>query len=300
MQFRKQHPATTSSGRMNKTTTHSRQCYVVNPMPAFCRPEHHKHTLPAFNRRLLGMLGKRDISRWEGFYFYDAFHHKTHQPLDRKRHFHRHRARAMNALVQAMVYHLNIVSGTVPVSFTTLAREAGLATHSAAGNESITRATRAAQDLAAFGLISYKLLWDKVTRQFFPADIEVTDRFFDMAGSTAEAWQHARNQQLAWINQGLVKKGEKPLTLSEARRRQKEKLIEVAWQKRKNDRHIRQQQKMATLIARHDEPDLRHQVSCQIQLEMSQGQHQGLSLTEFRHLVNKRIAWINAVARPRE
>jgi len=48
----------------------------------------------------------------------------------------------MNALVQAMVYHLNIVSGTVPVSFTTLAREAGLATHSAAGNESITRATR--------------------------------------------------------------------------------------------------------------------------------------------------------------
>lgn len=61
---------------MNKTTTHSRQCYVVNPMPAFCRPEHHKHTLPAFNRRLLGMLGKRDISRWEGFYFYDAFHHR--------------------------------------------------------------------------------------------------------------------------------------------------------------------------------------------------------------------------------
>ncbi len=73
MQFRKQHPATTSSGRMNKTTTHSRQCYVVNPMPAFCRPEHHKHTLPAFNRRLLGMLGKRDISRWEGFTFTTPF-----------------------------------------------------------------------------------------------------------------------------------------------------------------------------------------------------------------------------------
>lgn len=269
-------------------------------MPAFSRPVYHKHTLPAFNRRLLGQLEKRDVSRWEGFYFYDAFHHKTNKPLERKRHFNRHRARAMNALVQAMVYHLNIVSGTVPVSFTTLARESGLATQSIAGNESITRATRAAQDLAAFGLISYKLLWDKVTRQFFPADIEVTDRFFDMAGTTSEAWVNARNQQLAWINQGLAKKGEKPLTLTEARRRQKEKLVEVAWQKRKNERSIRQQQKMAALTARHDEPDLRHMISCQIQQEMSQGQHQGLSLSDFRQLVNKRIAWIQAVARQRE
>ena len=285
---------------MNKTNTISRQCYVVNPMPAFCRPVYHKHTLPAFNRRLLGQLEKRDISRWEGFYFYDAYHHKTNKLLERKRHFNRHRARAMNAMVHAMVYHLNIVSGTVPVSFTTLARESGLATQSAAGNESITRATRAAQDLAAFGLISYKLLWDKVTRQFFPADIEVTDRFFDMAGSTSEAWLNARNQQLAWINQGLAKKGEKPLTLTEARRRQKEKLVEVAWQKRKNERDVSRQKKMATLTARHDEPDLRHMISCQIQQEMSQVQHQGLSLADFRRLVSQRIAWIQAVARQRE
>ena len=285
---------------MNKNNTISRQCYVVNPMPAFSRPVYHKHTLPAFNRRLLGQLEKRDISRWEGFYFYDAYHHKTNKLLERKRHFNRHRARAMNALVHAMVYHLNIVSGTVPVSFTTLARESGLATQSAAGNESITRATRAAQDLAAFGLISYKLLWDKVTRQFFPADIEVTDRFFDMAGSTSEAWLNARNQQLAWINQGLAKKGEKPLTLTEARRRQKEKLVEVAWQKRKNERNVSRQKKMATLTARHDEPDLRHMISCQIQQEMSQGQHQGLSLADFRRLVSQRIAWIQAVARQRE
>lgn len=285
---------------MNKTNTISRQCYVVNPMPAFCRPVYHKHKLPAYNRRLLGLLEKRDVSRWEGFYFYDAFHHKTNKLLVRKRHFNRHRARAMNALVQGMVYHLNIISGTVPVSFTTLAQESGLASKSAAGNESITRATRAAHDLAAFGLITYKLLWDKVTRQFFPADIEVTDRFFDMVGSTTQAWVNARNQQLAWVNQGLASKGEKPLTLTEARRRQKEKLVEVAWQKRKNERNIRQQQKMATLTARHEEPDLRHMISCQIQLEMSQGQHQGLSLADFRKLVNKRIAWIKAVARQRE
>ncbi|MGK0739710.1 plasmid replication initiator RepA [Yokenella regensburgei] len=284
----------------NQNNTTSRQCYVANPSPAFSRPVHHKHTLPAFNRRLLGHIEKRDVSRWVGFYYYDAFHHKTNRLLTRKRHFNRHRALAINAMVQAMAYHLNIVSGTVPVSFTTLARESGLATRSLAGNESITRATRAAQDLAAFGLITYRLLWDKVTRQFFPADIEVTDRFFDMAGSTPEAWRNARNQQLAWMNQGLVSKGEKPLTLTEARRRQRDKLVEIAWQKRKNDRDLRRQQKMATITARHDEQDLRHMISCQIQQEMSQGEHQGLSLSDFRRLVNQRIAWIHTVSRQRE
>ncbi|MFK3663588.1 plasmid replication initiator RepA [Scandinavium sp. NPDC088450] len=285
------------------TTHHKsarRQCYVVNPAPSFVRPAHHRHRLPAYNKRLLGMVQSRDVTRWVGFYYFDAFHHRTNRLIVRKRHFNRHRACALNALVEAMVYHLNIVSGTIPVSFTTLARESGLATTSAAGNESITRATRAAQDLAAFGLITYKLLFDKVTRQFFPADIEVTDRFFDMAGSTARAWASARNQQLAWINQGLVRNGEKPLTLTEARRRQKEKLVEITWQKRKAEQDIRRKQKMATLANRHSEPDLRHQISCQIQREMSQGQHQGLSLDEFRHLVNKRLAWIYAVARPRE
>ena len=68
-----------------------------------------------------------------------------------------------------------------------------------------------------------------MTWQFFPADIEVTDRFFDMVGSNPAAWEKARNQQLAWINLGLAKKGEKPLTRTEATRRQKEKLVEIAW-----------------------------------------------------------------------
>lgn len=283
-----------------QTNITSRQCYVVNPTPVFTRPAHHKHNLPAYNKQLVDTVTSRDVARWAGFYFYDAFHHKTNKPVVRQRHFNKHRARAINALVQAMVYHLNIVSGTIPVSFTTLAREAGLATTSAAGNESITRATRAAHDLAAFGLITYKLLWDKVTRQFFPADIEVTDRFFDMAGSNPQAWEKARNQQLAWINLGLAKKGEKPLTRTEATRRQKEKLVEIAWQRRKTAQDIRRKRKIAALAARKDEPDLRHQISCQIQHELSQGLHEGLTLDGFRKLVNQRLAWIQTVARQQE
>ena len=206
----------------------------------------------------------------------------------------------MNALVNAMVYHLNIISGTVPVSFTALAHEAGLSTKSRAGNLSITRATRAAQDLANYGVLTYKLLWDKVTRQYFPADIQVTDRFFDMVGSSAQAWQNASNQQLAWQNMGLAKKGQKPLTKSEASRLQREKLIEITWQQRKTAQDIRRKQKIARLADRKDDTDLRHQISCQLQHELSQGQHDGITMDGFKKLVNQRLALVRKIVRQQE
>lgn len=136
-----------------------------------------------------------------------AYHHKTHQRIERQRHFNKHRARAICALTHAMCYHLHIASGTIPACFTTLANEAGLATVSKAGNLSITRATRAAHTLAAWGLISTSSFWDKVTKQYFPAEIEVTELFFDFIGVGADAFKRAQNQQLAWINRGLLKKG---------------------------------------------------------------------------------------------
>lgn len=273
---------------------------MVNPTPVFTRPAHHKHKLPAFNKTLIETLSGRDVSRWAGFYFYDAFHHRTNKALVRSRHFNKHRARAINALVMAMVYHLNIISGTVPVSFTTLAHEAGLSTKSKAGNLSITRATRAAQDLANYGVLTYKLLWDKVTRQYFPADIQVTDRFFDMVGSSAQAWQNASNQQLAWMNMGLTKKGQKPLTKSEASRLQREKLVEITWQQRKTAQDIRRKQKIARIADRKDDTDLRHQIGLQLQHEMRQGHHEGITLDGFRRLLNQRMALVRKIARQQE
>lgn len=279
---------------------HVRQCYVVNATPAFTRPAHHKHKLPAFNKTLIEKVSDRDVSRWAGFYYYDAYHHKTNKLMVRARHFNKHRARAINALAHAMVYHLNIISGTIPVSFTTLAHEAGLSTCSKAGNTSITRATRAAHDLAAYGVITYKLLWDKVTRQYFPADIQVTDRFFDMVGSSAQAWQKASNQQLAWQNMGLAKKGQKPLTKSEASRLQREKLVEITWQQRKTAQDIRRKQKIARIAVKKDDKALRHQISCQLQHELSQGLHEGITMEGFRKLVNQRLALIRKIARQQE
>ncbi len=69
-----------------------------------------------------------------------------------------------------------------------------------------------------------------------------------MVGSSAQLlWHKARNQQLAWMNMGLSRKGQKPLTKSEAARLQREKLVEITWQKRKTAQDIRRKQKIARI-----------------------------------------------------
>lgn len=273
-----------------------RDCYVLNANPAFQIPAHHKHELPAFNKRLINVVSKRDVSRWEGFYFLPAYHHKTHQRIERQRHFNKHRARAICALAHAMCYHLHIASGTIPACFTTLANEAGLATVSKAGNLSITRATRAAHTLAAWGLIQYKLIWDKVTKQYFPAEIEVTELFFDFIGVGADAFKRAQNQQLAWINRGLLKKGEAAISLTEARRRQKQQYIETTWKRRKASQEMKKIQKAAKVAVAKKDEELRHMVAKQIQSEIRQGLHEGIDLASVKHLLNKRIMYYRTVA----
>lgn len=90
---------------------------------------------------------------------------------------------------------------------------------------------------------------------------------------------------------GLARKCEKPFTLTEATRRQKEKHIEIAWQRRKTAQDISRNCKIAALMVRKDETDLLHQISCRIQHELNQGLHEGLTLYGYsrrNHPVNSR------------
>jgi hypothetical protein len=50
------------------------------------------------------------------------------------------------------------------------------------------------------------------------------------------------------MNMGLSRKGQKPLTKSEAARLQREKLVEITWQKRKTAQDIRRKQKLPALL----------------------------------------------------
>ncbi|MGT6141637.1 plasmid replication initiator RepA, partial [Escherichia coli] len=64
------------------------------------------------------------------------------------------RRRAIDALLQGLCFHYDPLANRVQCSITTLAIECGLATESAAGKLSITRASRALTFLAELGLIT--------------------------------------------------------------------------------------------------------------------------------------------------
>ncbi len=61
------------------------------------------------------------------------------------------RRRAIDALLQGLCFHYDPLANRVQCSITTLAIECGLATESAAGKLSITRATRALTFLSELG-----------------------------------------------------------------------------------------------------------------------------------------------------
>lgn len=70
------------------------------------------------------------------------------------------RRRAIDALLQGLCFHYDPLANRVQCSITTLAIECGLATESAAGTLSITRATRALTFLSELGLITYQTEYD--------------------------------------------------------------------------------------------------------------------------------------------
>jgi hypothetical protein len=96
------------------------------------------------------------------------------------------------------------------------------------------------------------------------------------------------------MNMGLGRKGQKPLTKSEAARLQREKLVEITWQKRKTAQDIRRKQQIARIAEQKDDATLSHQIALQLQHEMRHGQHEGITMAGFQKLLNQRL-WLRKV-----
>ncbi len=88
------------------------------------------------------------------------------------------RRRAIDALLQGLCFHYDPLANRVQCSITTLAIECELATESAAGKLSITRATRALTFLAELGLITYQTEYDPLIGCYIPTDITFTPALF--------------------------------------------------------------------------------------------------------------------------
>ncbi|MBB9205969.1 incFII family plasmid replication initiator RepA, partial [Escherichia coli] len=99
--------------------------------------------------------------------------------------------------------------------------ECGLATESAAGKLSITRATRALTFLSELGLITYQTEYDPLIGCYIPTDITFTLALFAALDVSEDAVAAARRSRVEWENKQRKKQGLDTLGMDE--------LIAKAW-----------------------------------------------------------------------
>ncbi|ENF9513479.1 incFII family plasmid replication initiator RepA [Escherichia coli] len=131
------------------------------------------------------------------------------------------RRRAIDALLQGLCFHYDPLANRVQCSITTLAIECGLATESAAGKLSITRASRALMFLAELELITYQTEYDPLIGCYIPTDITFTPALFAALDVSEDAVAAARRSRVEWENRQRKRQGLDTLGMDE--------LIAKAW-----------------------------------------------------------------------
>lgn len=187
---------------------------VKNPNPVFT-PREGAGTLPFCEKLMEKAVG-----------FTSRFDFAIHVAHARSRGLRRRmppvlRRRAIDALLQGLCFHYDPLANRVQCSITTLAIECGLATESAAGKLSITRATRALTFLAELGLITYQTEYDPLIGCYIPTDITFTPALFAALDVSEEAVASARRSRVEWENRQRKKQGLDTLAMDE--------LIAKAW-----------------------------------------------------------------------
>lgn len=90
---------------------------------------------------------------------------------------------ALLAMIIVLMDDVSLISHFVLSSLTNLAKRANLFTQSAAGNESISRAVRAVQTLASFGLVeTEKAVFNPFDKHCEVKNIKLTSKFFILLG----------------------------------------------------------------------------------------------------------------------
>lgn len=98
---------------MDRPMPSLRSAYVCNLSPEFQPPKHHTHKLPLVLSDALQRINGRDLTCEVAFY--------VNQPSERKRRINEHRRRAINAVIAAILHHVNIISKRVLASAEALA-----------------------------------------------------------------------------------------------------------------------------------------------------------------------------------
>ncbi|VFP86695.1 Probable replication-associated protein RepA1 (plasmid) [Buchnera aphidicola (Cinara pseudotaxifoliae)] len=239
----------------------SEKKYVYNPYPQFIQPENHKKR-PIFIRYAMERSATIDVAQNKIYLSICNFKNPiTGRTLPRKRRLNEHRARALRAMVQAMLYHFNIASTLVMASVEKLSDACGLSTYSSAGNKSITRASRLITDfMEPIGLISCQKVWDKILGTYIPKIIFLQPLFFMLFNISQSQLIQTRIAQLQWINIRRTQQKKFQINLFEVEQKEKDKYIRKAFCFR-NSRHMfSRQKKQALKIIQLEEKYARSQI----------------------------------------
>ncbi|MEW9810179.1 MAG: plasmid replication initiator RepA (plasmid) [Candidatus Symbiodolus clandestinus] len=261
-----------------------RAVYCSNLSPSFSVPVNHKPRTP-FQQRCLSMLRKRKVADWVGFRVVPPIDPKTLNPLPpRQRALNEHRARALQSMMEAMIHHLNIITGVVHCTVEKLAEYCGLDTVSEAGNRSITRASRCIQQMECFGLLQCEREWNAALGIWYPKIIQVTPLFFQSIEIPQEDWEAAIRQQEGYQRQGLANAQEQ-LSIEEARLRQIAQLKEIYLRQRQARQEIKRARKLQQLTLQKQ----RSEISKSIIKALSQIELIHLGVQGVQKLVNQKM-----------
>lgn len=271
-----------------------RDCYVSNPYPRY-QPPKADAAKPAIVKALVKAAQNSNPARHEAWYTTPRLDVKTGLKKPFIKRMNAHRARAVNALMVAMADRLNIVSGKVEAGVEQLSDWCGLSTGSGA-KKSISRASRALTTLEELGAIKCERVWDDSTHSYIPKIIWVTELFFVLIDYELGKFLSAQSQQLAWENQKLRDKGEGPITLSEARRRAKEKHIKKAFDYRLKKRAFNKQRRHARKIDEMEPAQARHSIMNDLVKLHSKDELEAMGHQGLRRLVDQRYHALRKLA----
>lgn len=273
-----------------------RNIYVHNPHPKFEVPGHYDHEPPRFVKKLYNYARKRRVTMWPGFYTLTPINPRTLEPVNRQRHFNKHRARAMQAVSECIAYHLNLATGLSQISVEDMAKYCRLTTTSAAGNVSITRCSRAVIDLEMFGLLRCEVIFDELLGINIPKIIEVTSLFIEMCGLKVEEYRSAQNQQLGYQKRGLTVDEQEQLTLTEATRRAKERHRKVAFETRRKRHDIARIRKRAKRLKDQNLTDQRAEVLRSIVRRTPKHELKAMDHRQLDAIVTKELNYVLKLA----
>jgi hypothetical protein len=267
-----------------------------NPNPIFEAPAHHKER-PSVIRRWQSWTAEKELHNWTGFLFLRVSGRRQNKIRP-------DRQKALAAVVQAMLHHLNLVTHQVEASVEQIADECGLSTVSKANNKSITRVSNLFNDLLEpLDCIETVKVWDKNADCWIPKYIEVKPRFFEMLGLDYTHVEKEQARRQIYAQSRLITNSEAGLlSISELKKLSKQAHIANAFAIRRNKmveaKKKRLAHKLEVAADKHGYSELDNDVALVILSEMNTAEKAVLKPSQLKELVNRRKARYRALIAP--